>query len=174
MNKSNFKYMLNIYLLALGNQRVKSTLENGIKYQGQVLVNDFELNQKEQDELLKFVGETFERCATDWIINRPQVLGEGKFEYPELSQKAVCLWYVYIIGLQHLRIKVRKDMDKLIETITDEKIYEEVIDATAYDWVVSFLPYEYTYSKTIIDILFKRFMTPQRKSGDGIEPKAAF
>jgi len=174
MNKENFKYMLNIYILALRNQRVKSTLENAIKYQGEILVTEFDLDKDQQAELLEFVTETFERCGFDWIINRPKMLGEGEFEYPELSQKAVCLWYVYVVGLKHLKVRVRKEMDKSIETIKDEKIYEEVVDATGYDWVVSFLPYDYTYSQTIVEILFGRFGKPMRRSGEGVKPKAVF
>jgi hypothetical protein len=166
--------MFKIYLLALNNQRVKSTLENAIKYQGHILVTEFDLDKGQQDELLYFVTETYKRCGVDWIINRPKMLGEGEFDYPELSQKVVCLWYVYIVGLKHLKVKIRKEMDKLIETITEEQAYEDVVDATSYDWVVSFLPYDYTYSRDIVDILFGRFGQGMRRSGEGVEPKAAF
>jgi hypothetical protein len=174
MNKENFKYMLNIYILALRNQRVKSTLENAIKYQGQILVTEFDLDKDQQAELLEFVSQTFERCGFDWIINRPKLTGEGESEYPELSQKAVCLWYVYIVGLKHLKVRIRKEMDKLVETIGDEKTYEEVIDATAYDWVVSFLPYDYTYSQTIVEILFGRFGKPMRRTDNTPPMKKVF
>lgn len=174
MNKTNFKQMLNIYLLALRNQKVKSTLETAIKYQGDILVTEFDLDGNQQQELAEFVSETYERCGYDWIINRPKMLKEGEFEFPVLSQKSVCLWYVYVVGLKHLKTRVRKEMDALIETIGDEKIYEDVIESTSYDWVVSFLPYDYTYSQTIVEILFGRFGKPMRRSGEGIKPKAAF
>jgi len=170
MNKK-FSTMLEKYFIVMHQPFIsKGEIVEIVDTQSTIILKHFKLNDLQQERLIEFLKETYTKAGRDWIINRPKVLQEASFLHPELAQKSVSRFYVYLIGLQHEKVKVRKQIDTLIDMIEDETLHEETIDLMAFDWVTGFLPYEYTYKMDVVDILFKKFR-PSRVQMNGTRKK---